>query len=122
MDYDKGKRGFIIWIGDAVKNYLKHKFKSTIGSGKDEDLGAKAKSIKRQILPRSPRYAQRHDPRIRRMELHTTIRKTLIQEDLSAVDHSSVDLGEEFIPRNTRWVREQYQYNVSIVYWKVETG
>lgn len=37
------------------------------------------------------------------------------------MESDSVDLGEEFIPRNTRWV-EEYQYNVSIVYWKVETG
>lgn len=48
-------------------------------------------------------------------------KKTFIQRELIAVENDSAALGEEFIPRNTRWVREQYQYNTSIVYWKVET-
>ncbi len=96
MDYDKGKRGFIIWVGDNVKNYLKHEFKSTIGSGKDEDLAAKAKDPKRKKDKFNPIVMVTLDDMTYESDGWNYDRrseKTFIQEELSAVENDSVDLG-----------------------------
>lgn len=123
-DYDKGKKGWFIWVGDNVKNYLEHEFRSTIMNRKDENLAAKAKDPKRKKDKFKPAVLVTLDDMTYESDgwnYERRSEKTFIQEELSAVENDSVDLGEEFIPRNTRWVKEQYQYNVSIVYWKVET-
>ena len=47
-DYIKGKEGWFIWVGDNVKNYLSHEFKSIVsGEIKNADLKAEAEKEKR---------------------------------------------------------------------------
>lgn len=43
-----------------------------------------------------------------------------IKEELSALVNDSVDLGDEFIPLNTRLEDADYEKNESLIYWEKE--
>ena len=43
-------------------------------------------------------------------------KKVQIQENMSAVENDGVELGDKYIPLNTRWVKSEYKDNKSIVY------
>ena len=123
-DYRKGKKGYFIWIGDNVKNYLEHEFRSTISSGKDKDLAGEAEDPKYKKDKFNPIVLVTLDDMTYKADgwnYKRRAEKTFIQRELSAVENDSAALVDEFIPLNTRWVKEEYQYNISIVYWKVET-
>ena len=125
-DYKKGKQGFIIWIGDHVKNYLSHEFKSSVsGEIKNADLKAEAEKRKKdKINPLAFvtvsdmtyksdgwKYKQRAPS-----DVH------MVTRELSAVEDTSVDLNDkEYIPLNARHEKTKYENNKCIVYWSART-
>ena len=120
-DYDKGKQGFFIWIGDHVKNYLSHEFYSSVYGKKDEDLAAEAKKAKKDkfhpyalVTVSDMTYTANGWKYERRApsDKHRVTRK------LSAVENEAKTLDDkEYIPLNTRHEETEYFYNNSIVYW-----
>ena len=73
-DYNKGKEGYLIVHGKAVRNYLSHEFKSIVsGADKYADLKAEAiKEKKNKFHPYCLRHGQRYDLHDRWLEMRTT--------------------------------------------------
>ena len=124
-DYRKGKKGWFIWYGDAVKNYLSHEFYSAVHSGKDEDLAAEAKKANKDkfnpyclVTVSDMTYTANGWTYERRApsERHRVTR------ELIAVENDAETLNaKEYIPQNARHEKTVYFYNNCIVYWKTET-
>ena len=125
-DYKKGKAGYLIVWGTTQKVDLKHAFKTNIGVPIDNKLKNKAPKHKKDKL--NPEvFVWLSD--MRYMKKNGTIgwtykaRTEAVEIDdieLSAIVADSVDLGDRYIPLNTRLESADYEKNESRIYWKKE--
>ena len=122
-DYYKGKKGCLISWGTAQKLDLKHEMKSSILPPIDKELKNSASQHGKDKF--TPIYKvwledMRYEKKNGTIGWTYTERTTFVEvkRELSAIVSSSVDVGDEYIPLNTRWKSETYEDNYSTISWE----
>ena len=122
-DYDKGKKGYFIWIGDHVKNYLSHEFYSAVHSGKNQDLADEAEDEKYKkdkfhpycLVTVSDMTYTANGWKYKR---RAPSKRHRVTRELSAVRNDAKTLTDkEYIPLNARHEETEYFKNNCIIYW-----
>ena len=124
-DYYKGKKGYLITWGTAQNLDLKHEMKSFISFPPPKARLLKVRASQHGKDKFEPVcYAWLSD--MRYVKKNSTIGWTYTERtepvehkhELSAIVQTIVDLGDEFIPLNTRLESQTWEKNISTISWE----